>query len=326
MKRNIRKRLLLILGITIIFLLSISFYRNYEIKKPTAELSYSTKILTNENVTVELINPSTDIIITNNKGKNTYTFQENGSFTFEFKDKRGHKGSVTANVNWIDKTPPTAIINYDRNELTNQNVTATITNFSEDVDIINNEGKNTYTFEENGEFVFEIQDKAGNIANIPAKVECIDKIKPISFISFTKGDTPNTIIASLSTPTEDIIILNNEGKNTYTFQENGSFEFIYQDQAGNESTTVARVNWLKTNKKNQKSKKNNEKVTIKVEEEPIVEEQTTEPTLKTETEENPTEDIEKLEEPVRYENQKNIFLIDLSLIICIFVFMKIKTK
>jgi len=74
-----------------------------KVEKPTAEIAYSTKEQTNQNVTVTLVNPSKKITITNNEGKDTYTFTENGTFTFEFIDEAGNKGSATATVDWIKK-------------------------------------------------------------------------------------------------------------------------------------------------------------------------------------------------------------------------------
>jgi len=75
---------------------------------PVAGLEFDSASPTNGNVTVTLVNPSTSIIVTNNSGRKTFTFTENGSFTFEFKDANGAVGRTTATVDWIDKTPPTA--------------------------------------------------------------------------------------------------------------------------------------------------------------------------------------------------------------------------
>ncbi len=74
-------------------------------QKPTAEIQYDITTQTTENVTAKLINPSTEITITNNHGSDTYVFKENGEFTFEFKDKNGNTGTATAKVNWIVKRP-----------------------------------------------------------------------------------------------------------------------------------------------------------------------------------------------------------------------------
>lgn len=140
---------------------------------PTAEIKYDIEKLTNSDVTVTLVNPSTEITITNNNGKDTYVFTENGEFTFEFEDKYGNKGTATAIVDWIDKIIPTATIFYDIEEETDQPVTVTISEFSEKVTITNNEGKDTYTFKENGSFTFEFVDEAGNIGTATASVTWI---------------------------------------------------------------------------------------------------------------------------------------------------------
>ena len=70
---------------------------------PTAEIEYDITEETTKNVTAKLINPSTEITITNNNGSDTYVFTENGEFTFEFVDNYGNIGSTTARVNWIIK-------------------------------------------------------------------------------------------------------------------------------------------------------------------------------------------------------------------------------
>ena len=51
----------------------------------------------------------------------------------------GNTGSVTATVDWIDKTSPTAsTVMYSPSSLTNTDVVATVTGFSESVTITNN--------------------------------------------------------------------------------------------------------------------------------------------------------------------------------------------
>ncbi len=79
---------------------------------PTASIYYSTKEPTSEYVIARLINPSTEITITNNNGNDTYVFEKNDKFTFEFQDKNGNKGSETAEVTWIDRSSPEAKVDY----------------------------------------------------------------------------------------------------------------------------------------------------------------------------------------------------------------------
>lgn len=68
-------------------------------------LSYSTTDLTNQNVTATLSAPY-DFQVTNNHQAKTYTFTQNGSFTFHY-SVRGQAKEITATVTNIDKTPPT---------------------------------------------------------------------------------------------------------------------------------------------------------------------------------------------------------------------------
>ena len=48
---------------------------------PTAEIEYSTTIITNGDITATL-KPSEEVTITNNNGSDTYVFTENKEFTF----------------------------------------------------------------------------------------------------------------------------------------------------------------------------------------------------------------------------------------------------
>ena len=71
---------------------------------PTATITYSPHKLTNQDV-IAAITPSEEVTVTSDGGL-SHTFPENGSFTFEFEDEAGNKGSAIATVDWIDKEPP----------------------------------------------------------------------------------------------------------------------------------------------------------------------------------------------------------------------------
>jgi hypothetical protein len=206
---------------------------------PTATIAYSKVDPTNQDV-VATLNPSEDVTITNNEGSTSYTFVENGNFTFEFVDTAGNVGSVDATVTNIDKVAPTATIAYSKVDPTNQDVVATITP-SEEVTITNNGGSTSYTFVENGSFTFEFVDKAGNVGSVDATVTNIDKVAPTATIAYSKVDSTNQDVVATLTPSEAVTILNNEGSTSYTFVENGSFTFEFVDAAGNIGTAVAGV-------------------------------------------------------------------------------------
>ncbi len=213
--------------------------------EPMAGLQYSSTECTNQDVIVQLVSPSTPITITNNNGSDTYTFTENGTFTFEFVDEDGVAGMTTAMVDWIDKIAPTANVMYNIVKSTRNEVVATLKDFSEEVTILNNDGKDTYTFSDNGSFEFQIQDKAGNISVVLATVDWIDLVPPTALISYDKETLTNdNVVASIISESEAITVLNNGGKRTYTFTENGSFQFQIQDAAGNVNEIEAKVDWI----------------------------------------------------------------------------------
>ncbi len=81
---------------------------------PTAEIEYSTTEMTNQDVVATVVNPSTEITITNNDGKRTHIhLLKMENLHFEFVDNKGTKGTIKAVVNWIDKVAPISSVQYD---------------------------------------------------------------------------------------------------------------------------------------------------------------------------------------------------------------------
>ena len=154
------------------------------------------------------------------------------------------------------KVPVTADLEYSTKDLTNKDVTVTLVNGNRDFTVTNNDGKLTHTFTKNGDFTYEIKDNYGNTNKITASVNWIDKEAPVASIKYsTTAKTTGPVTATLVSA-EDIKITNNNGKNTYTFNSNGSFEFIYEDAVGNTNKTTATVNWI-TSKSNANSSSSN---------------------------------------------------------------------
>jgi hypothetical protein len=83
---------------------------------PVAAVTYSSEGPTNEDV-IATITPSEPVTITNNKGLASYTFTDNGSFTFEFIDANGNQGTAVAVVDWIDKVSPSLEVKVDKMNL-----------------------------------------------------------------------------------------------------------------------------------------------------------------------------------------------------------------
>jgi hypothetical protein len=223
---------------------------------PTGTIRYNITSKTNKEVEALLV-PSEDVIVLNNgdyesdnpnSDPMTHLFMENGSFTFEFKDKAGNIGTATATVDWIDTVIPNGIINYDITELTNKDVTATISLDKPDAKVTNNNGKNHHIFTDNGNFTFIFSDEAGNTNRETAYVNWIDKVAPNAWIEYsTTKKTKKPVIATIKSD-EKITITNNDGKDTYTFTENGEFDFTYVDMLGNKGKIKAKVTWIETDK------------------------------------------------------------------------------
>ena len=209
---------------------------------PEPIMTYSTIQPTNKDVEATITFDKENVRILNNDGNVTYTFTENGDFTFEYTDEAGNKGKVKAIVNWIDKEAPTAAVSYDITDKTNKEVIATLGNASEEITIINNDGKDTYTFTKNGNFTFEFVDKAGNKGIAKAEVTWIDKVAPVATITYsTESETTEPVIATITFDKENVTV---EGGNTHTFTENGEYTFEFIDEAGNMGMATAEVNWI----------------------------------------------------------------------------------
>ena len=219
------------------------------VKSPDIKVTYSESHLTNQDViaTIELSEGYTVV------GDKTHIFTENGTHTFTYHSPTGKEFTHTITVDWIDKVAPTATIEYNTENKTNQNVVATLNIQEENVTVVNNEGKLSYEFTKNGEFTFIISDQAGNQTEVKAEVTWINKEKPVLDVVYsTEEKTNQPVIATLvmdgaqvkSVDGKVITVTNNDGNNEYIFTENGEFTFEYVDDYGNRGTTTAKVDWI----------------------------------------------------------------------------------
>lgn len=222
-------------------------------KIPGLDLIYSTTEMTNQDVEVMLVTTNdVNIEITNNSGNNKYVFTENKSFTFEYVDEFGVKGSITATVDWINKTIPTVEVTYNTQKLTNKNVIATlkfseeITILNEDLEITKNEdGTYTIVFEKNTNLLLEFKDKVGNKGQKSINVDWIDKELPTATFEFSTQDITIAPVTVTLKPNKKVKILNNNGSDTYTLDKNGEFTFEFEDEAGNRNSATVKVTWIR---------------------------------------------------------------------------------
>ncbi len=238
--------------------------------KPTAGIYYSTKEETSDYVIVRLINPSTEITITNNDGKDTYVFKENGKFTFEFKDKDGNKGTATAEVTWIDKDTPTANVEYKLDG--DKKLSILLDSISEDVYLLDKNNNKINYIEVNDKKVSKISylDEAGNVYK-QSELDSDGNIVKNTYAN-TTGKSENvetyvTILTNGEVTGEDFLdengnsvdIQDNEKEAfrrlqqvktnplEYTFEESGDYEFKFLDKASNIAYKSIKANYLEDN-------------------------------------------------------------------------------
>jgi len=183
----------------------------------------------------------------------TYEFLSNGVFTFEFVDTAGNKGTATAKVDWIDTVTPEATVEYDIGTSTNKDVTARGSFNEENVTVTNNGGKTDHVFTENGEFIFEFQDAAGNMGTIIAKVDWIDKVAPTAELKYDKQE--DKVIVTVVNPSKEIIF--KEGNGIYEYTANGNYEIVFYDSLGNVGKLIATIDSFKEENKDDENKPEN---------------------------------------------------------------------
>ena len=142
----------------------------------SGEITFDIATITNQDVTATLQLLEGEAV-TNNGGKNTYTFTKNGIFDFEYRTANNEIKTATAVVNWIDKTKP-VIESVEQNPeiWTSGSVTLTV-NATDNISIFLNdsysfdggktwqkENTKVYTAEENN-IVIKVRDDAGNVAS-----------------------------------------------------------------------------------------------------------------------------------------------------------------
>ncbi len=200
---------------------------NFSIDKtaPTITINPYNLAPTNQDITVSA---STNEGVLN---ATSHTFSENGSFKFVSIDDAGNESSQDITITNIDKIAPIIEIGiYDTNP-TNQDITVSA---STNEGVLNTD---SYTFSANGSFDFVATDPAGNSTIYTVTINNIDKIAPVITIDpFSTAWTNEDVVVSAST---------NEGvlnATSYSFSENGSFDFIATDPAGNNTTYTVIVN------------------------------------------------------------------------------------
>jgi len=188
--------------------------------------------------------------ITNNEGKNTYKFTQNGEFTFEYIDEYGFEGTATATVTNIDKVAPqtTQILK----EIVNKKIVVTI-KVNEPINqpngwtLANNKLSITKTYESDANETVKLVDLAGNEISVNVEVK-IDKTAPVitgveNGKKYNKPVTPVIQDENLNS-----IKLTKDGVNVPNYQsgktisETGKYVLTAIDKFENKTTVSFEIN------------------------------------------------------------------------------------
>lgn len=149
-------------------------------------IKYNIENITNKDVIATIEFDGRQATIMNNDGKNTYTFTENGEFTFDYEDEYGFAGTATAKVDWIDKAEPviTGVLNGQKY---NTKVTPVITDDNLEVVELKKDGTKIENYSEgeiteNGEYTLTAKDKAGNITVVTFTIDFNANVKTLTDI------------------------------------------------------------------------------------------------------------------------------------------------
>lgn len=133
--------------------------------------------------------------------------------------EEGNKSQVSEKIIKINKTGIEATVSYNIDSETTDPVIATITFNKEGITITNNEGKNTYEFTDNGEFIFTYEDEMGRTGTITAKVDWIKQKEIIGqdgeWKYFVNKDNTIQLTQYLGTRTEVTVPANYDGYEVY---------------------------------------------------------------------------------------------------------------
>lgn len=241
---------------------------------PTAGIAYSVTEPTNGIVVARLVNPSTEIEITNNDGKDTYVFTKNGEFTFEFRDKNGNTGTAIAKVTWIDKDGPTADINYGLDD--DKKLRILLDNISEDVYLLDesnnkinyikvNENKKitNITYLDNQGNAYKVLDKdeqgnttkitykntTGNVPSVATYITTIENGIVIKEEYFDNEGNPVTLEGEDQEALRELQQTTRSNPLEYALDASGEYEFKLLDKAENLLYKSIKVDYIDNNAK-----------------------------------------------------------------------------
>ena len=222
------------------------------------EVSYSEETLTNGNVTVTIISNEkvqnvSDWTLSEDMLTLSKTYTENTQEQIVVYDLAGNSSIANISVTNIDKETPSLEVLYSTKEITNENVTVTITSNKQLQEVegwTRSEDMLTLSkiYTQNTEETVTIYDLAGNsyIANI--SINNIDKESPILEVNITPTETTSGSVTVEIRANESIqpvdgwVLSEDQMTLSKTYIENAEERLTIYDLAGNSTTQDISVN------------------------------------------------------------------------------------
>jgi hypothetical protein len=89
---------------------------------------------------------------------------------------------------------------------------------------------------------YRATDHAGNATTVTRTV--IVSVPPTGTITYSTTNSTNQAVTATITVPIGVGIINNDGKNYFVFEENGSFDFELENEYGMTATVTATVDWI----------------------------------------------------------------------------------
>ena len=222
------------------------------------DVTYSTKELTNQDVTVTITSVTPMKAISGwtlqNQYKQTKKFSSNTTQNITIESTTGKTIQETISITNIDKMAPSVSVDYSTQEMTNNDVTVTVV-ADEEIEPVNGwilSGRNTLqkTFSQNSTEIITIKDLAGNTTTQTIQVNNIDKVAPIVEVTYSpKEETYEPVVVTITT-NEAVKGINGwETVNTNTlqktFSQNGTEIIDIEDLVGNTKSVTIRISNIK---------------------------------------------------------------------------------
>ena len=234
---------------------------NIDKTAPIVNVSYNTKKTTNQNVRVtitasEKVQGLTGWTLSTDSKTLTKEYSTNKTETITIKDLAGNSTNATIEITNIDKTAPTINVKHSTTNLTNGNVTVTVTANEEVQSVVgwalsNDKKSITKTYQSNAEENVQLKDLAGNTTNAKISIKNIDKEKPVitgveNGKVYKDSVTPKATDANPGT-----LLLEKDGTKVegYTngkeILEEGTYKLTATDKVGNTTIVNFTIKYVK---------------------------------------------------------------------------------